>query len=257
MRTDTYITTSWDDGHPLDLRVAEMLSRHGLRGTFYIPRKIESGVMSREQMQKIASQFEIGAHTINHVFLTSTDIVTARKEINDSKAWVEDVTGTPCTMFCPPAGKFTDHHARMVRDAGYTGLRSVEFMSLDLPRSRNGILEMPTTVQAFNQSVIGYAKNFARRLALRNAWSYILHGHSTDWTALSRAMLKRALSGGGVFHLWGHSWELESEGQWKRLEDVLRLLGEVNRQAVCLTNGQVCARMSSVDVPLRGAAVVT
>ena len=29
-----YITTSWDDGHPLDFRVAELLAKYGLPGTF-------------------------------------------------------------------------------------------------------------------------------------------------------------------------------------------------------------------------------
>jgi hypothetical protein len=27
MKSPTYITTSWDDGHPLDLRVAELLTK--------------------------------------------------------------------------------------------------------------------------------------------------------------------------------------------------------------------------------------
>lgn len=30
METQALFTTSWDDGHPLDARVAELLSRHGL-----------------------------------------------------------------------------------------------------------------------------------------------------------------------------------------------------------------------------------
>ena len=30
------VTTSWDDGHSTDLRVAELLAAHGLKGTFYV-----------------------------------------------------------------------------------------------------------------------------------------------------------------------------------------------------------------------------
>ena len=37
---------------------------------------------------------------------------------------------------------------------------------------------------------------------------------------------------GGVFHLWGHSWELEQTAQWQRLDAVLRLLGELRRDAL-------------------------
>ena len=31
------ITTSWDDGHPLDIRLAELLATYGLRGHFMCP----------------------------------------------------------------------------------------------------------------------------------------------------------------------------------------------------------------------------
>lgn len=31
------MTTSWDDGDPCDLKVAELLRARGLAGTFYIP----------------------------------------------------------------------------------------------------------------------------------------------------------------------------------------------------------------------------
>ena len=41
MKPSTCITTSWDDGHPLDLRVAELLAKYGLQGTFYVPMTAE------------------------------------------------------------------------------------------------------------------------------------------------------------------------------------------------------------------------
>src|SRR5213078_1137210 len=130
----TFFTTSWDDGHPNDLRVAEMLTRHKLRGTFYIPRHIGTGIMSDAQIRELAAGgFEIGAHTINHVFLDAVDDETAAAEIGDSKKWVTDVTGGACSMFCPPGGKFLPRHAPAVRQAGYAGVRTVEFMSLDFP----------------------------------------------------------------------------------------------------------------------------
>ena len=64
---------------------------------------------------------------------------------------------------------------------------------------------------------------------------------STDWTRLVRPLLSHALERGGVFHLWGHSWELEQTGQWQRLEEVLRFLGQFTSRARALTNGEVCA----------------
>lgn len=31
------VTTSWDDGHPSDLKLAELLKRYDVPATFYIP----------------------------------------------------------------------------------------------------------------------------------------------------------------------------------------------------------------------------
>ncbi len=57
-----------------------------------------------------------------------------------------------------------------------------------------------------------------------------------------RRLLDRAVAAGGVFHLWGHAWEIEAASQWVELEAVLRHVGELvaAQQALCLTNGQIC-----------------
>jgi peptidoglycan-N-acetylglucosamine deacetylase len=238
------ITTSWDDGHPLDLRLAEMLERNGLTGTFYIPRRIETGVMADAQVRDLSNKFEIGAHTINHVFLADAPDAVAREEIAGSRKWVQDITGKPCPMFCPPAGKFNDNHRRMFKAAGFTGIRSVEFVSLDPPRNRGGLAEMPTTLQSYPHSAISYLRNFAKRKGFRNFWLYMSRGHARHWPTLSRRLLDRAVATGGVFHLWGHSWEIEASNQWVALEAVLRQMGEIlaARKAICMTNGQLCER---------------
>src|SRR3954447_24640572 len=70
MKPVAYITTSWDDGHPLDARVAELLAKYNLPGTFYVPRTSEYGTMSAGQLVELSSAFEIGAHTVRHVVLT-------------------------------------------------------------------------------------------------------------------------------------------------------------------------------------------
>jgi hypothetical protein len=131
----------------------------------------------------------------------------------------------------------------MFRAARFAGIRTVEFMSYDRPRPRDGLMEMPTTLQAFPQPVWSYAKNAAKRLAARNLWHYLVHGRSRDWTILARRLLERAVAAGGVFHLWGHSWELEQTGQWQRLDDVFAMMAEQPATAAArVTNGELCAR---------------
>ena len=252
--SQAYITTSWDDGHPSDLRLVEMLARHGLTGTFYIPRAISTGVMQDSDIRMLSSNFEIGAHTLNHVFLADADDETARAEIAGSKTWVQDITSRECPMFCPPGGKYKSRHLKMFRDAGYTAIRTVEFLSLDLPRPRDGVLQMPTTLQAFPHPAVNYLKNLTKRGAASNFWLYARHGRSRNWITLARRLLARTLRVGGVFHLWGHSWELDQAGLWPCLEDVLKMLGEVRAQAPCLTNGQLCQQARTGAAAAVGAS---
>ena len=237
-----FITTSWDDGHPHDFRIAELLSKYGLTGTFYIPRTAPTGTISPSHIRDLASSFEIGAHTLDHVFLTDVDDTRADEQIAGSKAWIEEVTGRPCPLFCPPAGKFNHQHLRLMRIAGFSGLRSVEYMSLDHPRLVEGLLLMPTTLQAAPHGTAVYLRNFAKRLAMRNLWLWITSARSPAWANNVRSLLQATLRSGGVFHLWGHSWEITEHAQWDRLEYALKLMSEVTSEAPCITNGELCRR---------------
>jgi peptidoglycan/xylan/chitin deacetylase (PgdA/CDA1 family) len=242
MNPITYITTSWDDGHPLDLRVAELLAKHGIRGTFYVPKSAEQGTMTTAQVRELGRAFELGAHTLHHVVLTSATEQQAWQEISGSKSWLEDNTGSPCPLFCPPKGRYGRRHLKMIRRAGYLGLRSTEMTSLDFPRPQAGLLVMPTTVQAYPHPLLAFAKNAIKRAAFANLWQFVVHGRSTDWPVLAMSLLQRSLKRGGVFHLWGHSWELQKAGQWQCLDEVLRFMSSLMNQAPSLTNGQICRR---------------
>ena len=49
------------------------------------------------------------------------------------------------------------------------------------------------------------------------------------------------LENGGIWHLWGHSWEIEQNGDWEILADILNFVkqnGE-NYGAEFLTNGEI------------------
>ena len=42
----TLITTSWDDGNKLDIKVAELLDKYGMKGTFYIAKLPHSFIIT-------------------------------------------------------------------------------------------------------------------------------------------------------------------------------------------------------------------
>jgi hypothetical protein len=240
VKSAAYITTSWDDGHPLDFRVAELLTKYSLRGTFYVPRTFERGSMTDAQVRQLSDTFEIGGHTLHHKDLTAAADSEARQEITGCRSWIEDQTGKPCRMFCPPLGRYTSPHVSMIRQAGFVGMRSVELLSLRLPRYQAGVLVLPTTVHAYPHRLKAYGKNMLKRLAVRNLWLFLAHGRSTSWVKLVRSFVQHVIHCGGVLHLWGHSWELEDTGEWAHLEEVLHYLGQFRDRLVPVSNGELC-----------------
>lgn len=248
------LTTSWDDGNVADLRVAELLERHGLRGTFYVPRRFDLPVLSAAQMRQLAAAgHEIGAHTLDHVVLTRLDDAAARMQIAASRDWVSRQTGEACTMFCPPLGRFAARHRAMIAEAGFTGFRTIEGWSLDWPRPGAGVLEMPTSLQAFAHGLAPQVKNLLKRGAAIGL-GRLVRAYRGDWVAAALRLAREAVRVGGVFHLWGHSWEIERFALWPDLQRVCAGLGELLGHAEARTNGRICAALGDQRAGCGGTA---
>ena len=117
----------------------------------------------------------------------------------------------------------------MVRDAGFLIARTV-----DRYRTAPGpALETGTTVHAYRHLVDGPQ---VRRVAGGDlALAARLFRH---WDDLAVHLFDRVLATGGVFHLWGHSWEVAARRDWDRLE---RVLAHISRRPGVryVTNGEL------------------
>jgi peptidoglycan-N-acetylglucosamine deacetylase len=211
-----FVTTSWDDGHVLDHKLANLLDFYDLAGTFYVaPENVELRPADRlgtGGTRLLAERFEIGGHTLRHFRLPTLSLATARHEIVGGKTALEDSIGRQVRSFCYPGGQYRPEHVRLVDDAGFSVARTVRrFASVASPP-----LEMPTTVNAYRHLVDGPAmlRRHGNRLgpAARAFWS---------WDTLAIELFNQIVVTGGVFHLWGHSWEVDERGDWRRLERVL------------------------------------
>lgn len=220
------VTTSWDDGHVLDFRLAELMKKYGVRGTFYIsPFDHELPLEKRlteNQIREIGADFEIGAHTMTHRPLPTISLAEATKEIIDSKKYLEEVIGAPVLSFCYPRGEYTAQHAVAVKDAGYKLARTVSRFSYDLGTNP---FEMPTTIHTYDHflDIWGVIK-----LANFNPFRFI--GLYRNWEKQAIVQFNHVMQNGGVFHLWGHSWEVDNHQDWNRLEYVFAHIG--NREGV-------------------------
>lgn len=236
------ITTSWDDGHPCDLQLADLLDRYGLPATFYVPRNSQRPTLDAHHVRGLSQRFELGAHTIDHMRLTTLPDAVARQQVAASKAWTEEVSGEACLMFCPPQGAFHRRHVRLFEELGFGGYRTVEMGALSRPRPIGNCLEMPTTLQAHPHAVSVYFRNAVRRRRLPALWLAMRHATAGSWVERARLLAAEAQALGGVFHLWGHSWEIDEHDQWEPLEQVLQMLAELVAAglAAACTNGELC-----------------
>lgn len=227
------VTTSWDDGHVLDMRLAALLKKYAIKGSFYIaPRDFESAKQDRltdAQIQELSQEFEIGAHTMTHRNLTDLGDAEAKKEIEDSKTYLEDVTGKPVQSFCYPRGNYAHKHVEMVQAAGFTYARTVRRYSF----SAKPALEAKTTLHCYDHWSDLWDILVFSKFNIFTFFRYYRH-----WDLLAKALFDRAVATNGSFHLWGHSWEIDMNKDWERLEGVLKYIS--GRDGVdYATNGEL------------------
>jgi peptidoglycan/xylan/chitin deacetylase (PgdA/CDA1 family) len=233
------VTTSWDDGHRNDLKVAELLALRKLPGTFYVTSGGfgKSSNMPAGDLRELSNAgFEIGGHTVTHPILTDLDPGSLSREVVDCKASLEAILSREVSSFAYPKGRFNASVVTQVKKAGFRCARGVRMLSFasDFPP-----FEMPVTIQAFPHRWSHYCRNLLRRgevIAL--AKSSILIGRSTNWVQLGKTLFDRALREGGAWHLLGHSWEMDTMNGWFELKEMLDYVS--GREGVrYLTNGEL------------------
>jgi len=222
---DRLVTISVDDGHPTDLRTAELLEQFGLAATFYIPaRNPERELLSKAQIRELASRFEIGGHTLNHTSLKSLPEARAWTEIYEGKAWMEDVVGTSLISFCYPRGKFDRQSVQLVRKAGFRGARTCLLNLHDFPK--NPFLWGVSSHACWHSKVI-QVRHALLEGNLRGARNFFqIYKGETDWQTQFLHGLDHVSTHGGIAHLYLHSWEIDAHSHWDKLEAVFRGVAE-------------------------------
>lgn len=216
------ITTSWDDGHPLDIRIAELMDKYRIAGTFYIPKhNPQNTVMGDEQLIAISKKFEIGGHTLNHINLKQLKHSNQVNEIAGCYNWQHQLTGKIPQSFCPPFGAYNKSTLAVIFKTGFKVVRSTQLLSFNKPGAVN-----PTTLQMFNHSGFTYAKHLLIRGRFSDFIWWLKSGSTADLLKLTDFYLEQIDRSGGCFHLWGHSWEIEQFGLWKELEIILKHLSQ-------------------------------
>jgi len=225
------VTTSWDDGHVADLRLADLMRKYGIKGTFYIAPKCQdvknNKRLSEQEIRKLSRDFEIGAHTVTGrrlakkleinlnilSFLRSPKISLddANKEIVRSKEILEHATGRRIISFCYPGGIHNKKIEGLVKKAGFSYARAIDRFKFDVGPKLAG----HTTMHTYK-----HYQDLPRVLILARLNPVKFWKLFWNWDQLAIFLFDRATKSGGVYHLWGHSWEIDANDDWKRLEKV-------------------------------------
>ena len=230
MSNQAIFTTSWDDGHKLDLKLLKLMNKYSIKGTFYISGNCE---LNKKEIKLISESQEVGAHTMNHKELNSISLKDARKEIVDSKAFVEGIIDKKVISFCYPRGKYNLKVSNLVRNAGFKYARTTR--RFDFSLSKNPFLNGTSC-----QTIIFKADLF-KFLKVTNLNPFSIR-YIVDWNYFMEKMFRFVQKKGGILHLWGHSWEIDKFDQWMQLEKFFKFIStqkdiEFKTNAELIQNG--------------------
>ena len=242
------VTTSWDDGDVLDGRLADELDTYKVKGTFYVNRNYRQDRLSVDGIKDLSKRHEIGAHTLTHIDLSKSPVEIQREEIAGSKKWIEAIIGAPIQMFCYPFGHVGAYSEQIVKEAGFKGARTTEYGAIHLGSDP---FFMPTTIHIYpfplrkkDASALYWRKLFQPYFERSAAFKKLGLPFTSfrSFESLACAAFDIAKEKGEVFHLWGHSWEIEKYGMWQELG---RVLAYISGRADCqyLTNGDIITRL--------------
>lgn len=205
------VTLSYDDNVEDDVRLVEIMKKHGLKGTF----NINSGQFSPEgsvgdvgkhghrrltlnqtlQLHR-NSGMEIACHGVTHPFLEQLPGSLCIREILEDRKALEEHFGCMVRGLAYPFGTYSDEVVSIAKACGIAYARTtVSTMKFDMPTDW---LRLHGTCHHADPQLMELAKKFVEE---KRKW---------------RPMM---------FYLWGHSFEFEDNHNWHIIEDFADYIG--------------------------------
>jgi len=239
------ITTSWDDGAKADLKIAQLLNKYGLKGTFYIPKTSDLKTLTDLEVKELDRVHEVGAHDFNHDHLTQLDLNELKNQISGAREYLEDLLGKQIKMFAYPRGEYNQQVKEVVKENSFLGARTVKEFCFTQP---DDFFEIETTIHIYP---FPFRKRDANHYHLTRFLFQPLQRKFTkvlkmglpfnsffNWLNLAKNLFNYTKEKDGVFHLWGHSYELDKYDMWNDLEELFRYI-RLHENIISLTNSEV------------------
>lgn len=198
IKPELKFVSSWDDDNELNYKLAELLQKYNLPAIFYLTNKA-----SEEMVKNLAGEFAIGGHSVSHNHeMRRFHQSVIWSEIVDNKTYLEKIIDRQITQFCYPRGRYNDKVIEQLKKAGFISARTTKILSVS-PEEHDPY-EQPSTIHVYNRAEYD----------------------GVDWFDMAMQWVKHASDKDGVFHIWGHSWEVEKFSQWEKLEKFFKYVTE-------------------------------
>lgn len=195
------IVQCWDDGVTTDVRLIDILRRHGAKATFNLnaglhenhrtPSFVYEGTEVRrlgwDEMREVYDGFTIANHSLTHPRLDQMPVEAARHEIVEGRSRLQQFFRQPVLGFAYPFGAYSETVMNLVREAGHVYARTDRGVEDPFP---------PENTMSFHPSCHVLAPDL--RVRCEKAKEH------------------------GVFYFWGHSYELTTEAMWEAFEETIR-----------------------------------
>jgi peptidoglycan/xylan/chitin deacetylase (PgdA/CDA1 family) len=189
------IVQCWDDGVRDDIRLTEILRRHGAKASFNLnwanhTESVTGGwkykdheviALSRGEIREVYDGFLVANHSLTHPHLDQIAPEAAAREIRENRDALEQHFGYKVTGFAYPFGSYNQTVMDLVRESGHVYARTCENVAQ---------VFAPTDAMALPTNCHFSAPDF--------------------WEKLENA--------GEVFYFWGHSYEITTEAEWADFE---------------------------------------
>lgn len=198
----------WDDGVEDDVRLIEILRKHGAKASFNLnfgfhqdPRASSWRYndikdvfrLPIDRIKEVYDGFLVANHSMTHPHLESISIKDVTREIRESKDGLEQHFGYAVKGFVYPFGTYNSAVQDAVREAGHVYART--------------------------------AKHVAEIFPVADATEFNPNCHFNDSDFWEK--FEHVKAGNGTFYFWGHSYENVTEDDWKKLDaKIARLSSE-------------------------------
>ncbi|MBQ8850495.1 MAG: polysaccharide deacetylase family protein [Clostridia bacterium] len=204
------LTLSYDDGVDQDMRMVEILNKHGLKCTFnlnsgcFAPegKVYEAGRIHRPMTKQMCTDLytnsghEVAVHAYTHPYLEKLAPAQVAYEIIKDRENLEEQFGCIVRGMAYPYGTYSDEVVRVLEDCGIVYSRTTKSTEkFEIPTDW---LRMPATCHHKNPRLMELAEKFAENTKRDNAQ---------------------------LFYLWGHTYEFEQNDNWDVIEKFAEYMG--------------------------------